>query len=115
MPSDSIATPGTPMSVGEKVFFRFTGLVFLIVPTGVNIILGVLEYNQPDETPVDVVFVAWTASLLVFLTVCYCVSLATLEAYSTRAHLLSITATCFSGVGQSHQPHCTSYMPITHL
>ncbi|KAJ7123597.1 hypothetical protein C8R44DRAFT_875784 [Mycena epipterygia] len=98
MASQSITTPGTPMSVGEKVFFRFTGLVLLIVPTGINIILGVLEYNQPDETPVDAVFVAWTAGLLVFLTVCYCVFLATFEAYSARAHLLSITATCFSGV-----------------
>ncbi|KAJ7123618.1 hypothetical protein C8R44DRAFT_735255 [Mycena epipterygia] len=67
MASQSITTPGAPMSVGEKVFFRFTGLVLLIVPTGINIILGVLEYNQPDETPVDAVFVAWTASLLVFL------------------------------------------------
>ncbi|KAJ7123617.1 hypothetical protein C8R44DRAFT_875801 [Mycena epipterygia] len=81
---------------GEKVFFRFVGLVLLFVPTFVNVILGIGEYNQPEETPA--VFVAWTAILLVFLTVSLCVILATWEAFSVRIQSVGITAACFSGV-----------------
>lgn len=104
----------TVPTFGEKVFFRYAGLVLLFVPTFVNFILAIGEYNQPEETPV--VFVAWTASLLVFLTVSLCVILATSEAFSVRVQLVGMTAACFSGAGPSHEPfHSTSHVPITHL
>ncbi|KAJ7123596.1 hypothetical protein C8R44DRAFT_875783 [Mycena epipterygia] len=87
-----------PPTFGEEVATRFCLVGLLFLPTLVNVLLAVTYEYGPEGTPVDVSFVARTAGFLVFLTVVLCVSLTAGEMLSTRAHMLGMTAACFSGI-----------------
>ncbi|KAJ7123616.1 hypothetical protein C8R44DRAFT_875800 [Mycena epipterygia] len=90
-------SPPPAPTIREGVFIRFRLLLFIFVHTFINLLLHVSEYYQSGETQVDLVYVAWSAGLLVLLTVIYCVWLATFKVFSVRAQLIGITAACWSG------------------
>ncbi|KAJ7123589.1 hypothetical protein C8R44DRAFT_735229 [Mycena epipterygia] len=95
--SSTPTQPEASPTFGEEVCVRFFAFVFLILPTAINFVLAVGEYGRPEDKPVNLSFVAWTATLFVFLTISFCVLLAASEAFSGRVHLLAMTAACFSG------------------